>query len=138
MPTTVSGDIRVGTLEELKEQECVVVTGEGRTIAVFYHNDNVYALDNRCPHMGFPLSHGTVKDGILTCHWHHAKFDLAGGCTFDPFADDITSFKVKIQDGSVWVNPTPLEEDRYTHWRRKFDEGLSRISAWSRPRVSSA
>ena len=124
MSTTVSGDIRVGTLEELKEQECVVVTGEGRTIAVFYHNDNVYAVDNRCPHMGFPLSHGTVKDGILTCHWHHAKFDLAGGCTFDPFADDITSFKVKIQDGSVWVNPTPLEEDRYTHWRRKFDEGL--------------
>ena len=46
------------------------------TVALFYHNSKVYAVDNRCPHMGFPLSQGTVKDSILTCHWHHARFDL--------------------------------------------------------------
>jgi nitrite reductase/ring-hydroxylating ferredoxin subunit len=33
--------------------------------------------------MGFPLSKGTVKDSILTCHWHHARFDLNNGGTFD-------------------------------------------------------
>ena len=38
-------------------------------------------LDNRCPHMGFALDRGSVDDGILTCHWHHARFDLASGCT---------------------------------------------------------
>lgn len=43
----------------------------------------VLAVDNRCPHMGFPLDRGTVRDGILTCHWHHARFDLATGGTFD-------------------------------------------------------
>ena len=100
------------------------MTGGGRTIAVFHHNDNVYAVDNRCPHMGFPLNRGTVKDGILTCHWHHAKFDLAGGCTFDPFADDITSFRTEVRDGFVWVDPMPVEEERHAHWLRKLDEGL--------------
>lgn len=37
----------------------------------------MFAVDNRCPHMGFPLDRGTCGDGILTCHWHHASFDLA-------------------------------------------------------------
>ena len=124
MATTVTEEIRVGTLDELREQGCIVVAGGRRTIAVFHHNEDVYAVDNRCPHMGFPLNRGTVKDGILTCHWHHAKFDLAGGCTFDPFADDITSFRVEVRDGLVWVDPTPVEEDRHTHWLRKLDEGL--------------
>jgi hypothetical protein len=49
---------------------------------------------------------------------------VAGGCTFDPFADDVTSFYVEVWDGSVWLDPTPIEEDRNTHWLRKLDEGL--------------
>lgn len=82
--------VRVCTLEELRRERMRVVSPEGRAILVVADDDGqVYALDNRCPHMGFPLHRGTVYDGILTCHWHHAKFDLAGGCTFDPFADDV-------------------------------------------------
>ena len=116
--------VRVGSLDELEEQGSRVVAVEGRTVLVLYDQGSVYALDNRCPHMGFPLNQGTVRDGILTCHWHHAKFDLAGGCTFDPFADDVTSFHVDVRDGDVWLDPTPIEEERETHWLRKLDEGL--------------
>ncbi len=76
MITAVAEDIRVGTLDEVTTQGCTVVTGASRTLAVFYSEGDVFAVDNRFPHMGFPLSCGTVKDGILTCHWHHAKFDL--------------------------------------------------------------
>ena len=74
--------------------------------------------------MGFPLSRGTIRDGILTCHWHHAKFDLSGGCTFDPFADDVTPFYVEIRDGDVWLDPNPIEAERHSHWMRKLGEGL--------------
>ncbi|MGE0688606.1 MAG: Rieske (2Fe-2S) protein, partial [Dehalococcoidia bacterium] len=75
-------------------------------------------------HMGFPLHRGTVSDGILTCHWHHAKFDLAGGCTLDPFADDVPAFPVAVRDGSIFVGLTPVENDRRSHWRGKLREGL--------------
>jgi hypothetical protein len=34
------------------------------------HGERIYAMDNRCPHMGFPLDRGSVKDGILTCRVH--------------------------------------------------------------------
>ncbi len=116
--------VRVASLGELQTAGVKVVSTEGRAIAVFYNDGRPHAVDNRCPHMGFPLSRGTVSDGILTCHWHHAKFDLAGGCTFDPFADDVASFAVDVRDGDVWLDPRPIEEDRGTHWLRKLDEGL--------------
>jgi nitrite reductase/ring-hydroxylating ferredoxin subunit len=69
--------VRAGTLEELKSKGRLLVHGPHRSILVIDEQDRVYALDNRCPHMGFPLDRGSVEDGILTCHWHHARFDLA-------------------------------------------------------------
>ena len=116
--------VEVCSMEQLQRDGFEIVSTSGRTILVLLEQGEVYALDNRCPHMGFPLHRGTVRDGILTCHWHHAKFDLAGGCTFDPFADDVTSFYTEVRDGRVWLDPTPIEEDRLTHWLGKLDEGL--------------
>jgi nitrite reductase/ring-hydroxylating ferredoxin subunit len=115
--------VRVATLDELA-QGPKVVSAEGRAILVLLEQEKVYALDNRCPHMGFPLHRGTVRDGILTCHWHHAKFDLAGGCTLDPFADDAAAFRIEVRDGVVYVDPHPIEKDRRRHWTGKLSEGL--------------
>ena len=116
--------VEVCSFEELEREGHKVISVEGRVVLVLLDQGQVFAVDNRCPHMGFPLHRGTVKDGILTCHWHHAKFELAGGCTFDPFADDVTSFRVEVRDGQVWLDPQPIEEDRLAHWERKLDEGL--------------
>jgi len=84
---------------------CLSMQIQKHTVALFYHNSKVYAVDNRCPHMGFPLSQGTVKDNILTCHWHHARFDLNSGGTFDQWAGDVHSFPVEIRnENEVWVD----------------------------------
>ena len=124
MATSVSGHIRAGTLEQLKQRGCMVVTGGGHAVALFHHDGQVYAVDNRCPHMGFPLDRGSVSDGILTCHWHHARFDLSSGGTFNPFADDVRSFPVSVVDGQVWIDPEPPARDDIRHWRRRLEEGL--------------
>ena len=118
------GAQRICSLAELHVAGCRTVSIAGRTLVVFEHAGRVFAVDNRCPHMGFPLNRGTVKDGILTCHWHHAKFDLASGCTFDPFADDVQTFSASVLDGEVWVDPRPQLEDARPHWLRKLDDGL--------------
>jgi nitrite reductase/ring-hydroxylating ferredoxin subunit len=120
----MTGYIKVGPLDDLRRLGCLVVAGKGHTISVFYHNGQVYAVDNRCPHMGFPLARGTVKDGILTCHWHHARFDLASGGTFDPFADDVDAFPVTMVGDEVWVNPTPPPRDPVHHWSTRLREAL--------------
>ena len=68
--------VRVGTLAELQAEGRMVLRGRHRPVLVVCEQGRLRALDNRCPHMGFPLDRGTVEDGILTCHWHHARFDL--------------------------------------------------------------
>ena len=65
---TPSNDfIRVATLEELKAAGMIVVRGASCPLLVVYNDGKVFALDNRCPHLGFPLHRGSVEDGILTC-----------------------------------------------------------------------
>ena len=116
---------RAGTLEELKAKGRLVVHGSHRPILVIYDRGRVFALDNRCPHMGFPLERGSVEDGILTCHWHHARFDLASGCTFDLWADDVPTCPVEVRDGDVWVKTTFGHADPAAHWRKRLGEGLA-------------
>jgi nitrite reductase/ring-hydroxylating ferredoxin subunit len=113
-----------GSLDELKAKGRLVLHGDHRPILVVYDRGRVLALDNRCPHMGFPLQRGSVEDGILTCHWHHARFDLESGCTFDLWADDVPTFPVELRDGQVWVKTTVTHPDPAAHWRRRLTDGL--------------
>ena len=75
--------------------------------------------------MGFPLEKGTVKNGILTCHWHHARFDLESGGTFDQFADDVRSFPVEIRNGEVWID-VAKHDDPHQHQQERLRVGLER------------
>ncbi|MCZ6680126.1 MAG: Rieske (2Fe-2S) protein [Candidatus Poribacteria bacterium] len=118
--------VYVGSQDQLKTEGHLVATGAGAAsgIVVFYHDGEVYAVDNRCPHMGFPLNLGTIKDGILTCHWHHARFDLKSGCTFDPWADDVQSYPVEVRDGDVWLNPHTNGMNTAERWKCRLREGM--------------
>jgi nitrite reductase/ring-hydroxylating ferredoxin subunit len=114
-----------GSLEELKTKGRLVVHGRHRPILVIYDRGRIFALDNRCPHMGFPLERGSVEDGILTCHWHHARFDLESGCTFDLWADDVPICPVEVRDGDVWVKTTFGHADPAAHWHQRLADGLA-------------
>jgi nitrite reductase/ring-hydroxylating ferredoxin subunit len=127
MDTPTTDFVRAGSLEELKAKGRLVVHGPHRPILVVHDKDRVFALDNRCPHMGFPLDRGSVEDGTLTCHWHHARFDLASGCTFDLWADDVPTFPAEVRDGEVWVRPIFGHPDPAAHWCRRLDDGLAHV-----------
>jgi nitrite reductase/ring-hydroxylating ferredoxin subunit len=116
--------LRVAPLAEVRQKGVIVVRGADRPIAVFVHDGRVSAVDNRCPHLGFPLHRGSVQDGILTCHWHHARFDLSSGCTFDLFADDVPAYDVEVRDGVVYVAALPRQASRHEHYLRRLHEGL--------------
>jgi nitrite reductase/ring-hydroxylating ferredoxin subunit len=117
--------VLAGSLEELKAKGRLVAQGGHRPILVIYDRGRVFALDNRCPHMGFPLERGSVEDGILTCHWHHARFDLESGCTFDLWADDIPICSVEVRNGDVWVTTTFGHPNPAAHWRQRLADGLA-------------
>jgi nitrite reductase/ring-hydroxylating ferredoxin subunit len=96
---------------EAKKRMAIVSVGRRQLVIVGGAEGEIYALDNRCPHEGYPLSKGTV-DGrnVLTCNWHNWKFDLrTGKCLLG--GDDVRVYPLKIEDGAVWVDPSepPLE-----------------------------
>ena len=116
--------VAAGTVEAVRAKGVVLVEGDGVTIAVFADGDRIAAVDNRCPHMGFPLHRGSLDDGILTCHWHHARFDVASGCAFDLFADDVPSYEVRVADGQVLVARRPREHADAAFYGRRLQRGL--------------
>jgi nitrite reductase/ring-hydroxylating ferredoxin subunit len=94
-----------------------------RPVVVFWHDERPYAVEDRCPHLGFPLHRGTVEAGLVTCHWHHARFDLASGCTLDLFADDAHAFGSVIENGrvQVWARQAPDPREAY---EKRLSDGL--------------
>jgi nitrite reductase/ring-hydroxylating ferredoxin subunit len=106
---------------------CLSVQVQKHMITLFHYNSKVYAIDNRCPHMGFPLNRGTIQDGILTCHWHHARFDLTNGGTFDQWAGDLPTFPVQIRNrNEVWVDISQSSVEPNLNHQTLLQNGLKR------------
>ena len=119
----MSGRVTIGTLEDLRRDGCLAGKVGTQPVCVFWSEGAAYALDDRCPHMGFPLHRGSLESGLLTCHWHNARFDVSSGGTLDPWADDVRSYPVEIQDGRVTVLVEP-EGGRTRYLLHRLDEGL--------------
>jgi nitrite reductase/ring-hydroxylating ferredoxin subunit len=113
----------IGTLDELQSKGCLTGKVGSQPVCAFWSDGRPYAVDDRCPHMGFPLHRGSVENGLLTCHWHHARFDLSSGGTLDPFADDVRAHDVEVVEGDVVVVVRP-DPDAVAHHLRRIEEGL--------------
>jgi nitrite reductase/ring-hydroxylating ferredoxin subunit len=115
--------VRAGSLHDLERDGRLLTKVGTMPVLVVWHEGVPYAIEDRCPHLGFPLRQGTIEAGLVTCHWHHARFDLSSGCTLDPWADDAIAFDVRISDGDVLVAARP-ESDPVGRLRRRLQDGL--------------
>jgi len=89
---------------------------EGRQILLIAAGGRVFAIANRCPHEGYPLSEGTLgPDCVLTCNWHNWKFDLASGEALVG-RDPVRTYATEIRDGEICVDladpPAEIQRDR--------------------------
>lgn len=117
------GEVHAGSAADLKRDGQLVTKVGSLPVVVFWNDDTAYAIEDRCPHLGFPLHQGTVENGLVTCHWHHARFDLVSGCTLDLWADDARGFDVELRDGDVFVRARS-GADAVAHLQARLREGL--------------
>ena len=77
-----------------------------RYLAVFLVDGAVRCIDNECPHVGSPLSRGTVADGRVVCPSHGWTFDLTTGalCTVFGERPGVRTYPVEVRDGIVYVD----------------------------------
>jgi nitrite reductase/ring-hydroxylating ferredoxin subunit len=116
-------DVDAGTLAELQDTGRLLTKVGSLPVVVFWHEGRPYAIEDRCPHLGFPLHQGTVESGLVTCHWHHARFDLVSGCTLDLWADDARGFDAFVRDDRVIVRARN-EADPIAHLQTRLRQGL--------------
>ena len=91
-------------LQRLRDAGARTVKLQDKQIAVFMHQGQVHACNNRCPHEGFPLVEGSLDSGcVLTCQWHNWKFDLRSGANLYG-GDALRIYPVQVRGDAVWVN----------------------------------
>lgn len=81
---------------------------DGRTIAIFRSAaDKVFALDDRCPHKGGPLSQGIVFGESVACPLHNWCIDLNSGSAAAPDEGTVERFEAAVVDGEVELAGIP-------------------------------
>lgn len=87
-----------------------VTRAEGMDVAVFRNSeDKVFALLDRCPHKGGPLSQGIVHGESVACPLHNWNIGLDDGCAKSPDEGCVPKFAVKVSDGTVFLNAAELK-----------------------------
>ena len=82
---------------------------QGAEVALFRTaDDRVYALLDRCPHKGGPLSQGIVCGDAVACPLHNWTIGLADGRAKAPDVGATTPFTVKLDGGEVWLDAAEL------------------------------
>ena len=104
---------------------------EGHSIALFQHEDAIYATDNQCPHMGYPLVRGRVRKGVLSCDWHGWSYDMEGGGCFTGGCDDLATFPVEVRNGGIYVDVANGGKKREDAHFLLLKEGLLTTDNWT-------
>lgn len=95
--------IRMGKLADLPVGGVLEKQIMARRVAVFNVTGRLYGIESDCKHMGASLTQGTVRDGIITCKWHHWRYDLETGECFDLQGARLKRYEVKIEHGEIFV-----------------------------------
>lgn len=81
----------------------------GMDVAVFRNSEDlVFALLDRCPHKGGPLSQGIVFGTSVACPLHNWTIGMADGCAQAPDEGCTPKFTVKVEHGVVHLSSTEL------------------------------
>lgn len=103
---------RVARLADVPEGRGLCVRLRGIDVGLFRVDGEIHAMENRCPHAGFPLSEGRLRGAVVICSEHGWDFDVRTG--FRPGNSDgfpIPCFPVRIEGEAVWIDldaPTNL------------------------------
>jgi nitrite reductase (NADH) small subunit len=99
----------VGALTDIPPQGARVVRTVFGCVAVFRSaRDEIFALDDRCPHRGGPLSEGIVHGASVTCPLHNWVFDMATGQAQGADEGSVATYAVRVESGRILLDATRL------------------------------
>lgn len=106
------GFVYVCNAEDIHESRAKIFCIDEERIAVYRHQDKLYAIHNVCKHQGGPLGEGKILDGCITCPWHGYQYLPHNGESPPPFKEKVCTYDVRVIDGKVWLNPKAKENEK--------------------------
>ena len=98
---------KVGSLDELRDEEALAVTVGDLDVAIARAGDELYALQDLCSHAAVALSEGEVADCQIECWLHGSRFDLRSGKpTGLPATEPVATFPVELRGDDIYVDIT--------------------------------
>jgi nitrite reductase/ring-hydroxylating ferredoxin subunit len=99
--------VEVGRLEELPAGRGTTFSVEGKEIAVFNIDGELYAMDDTCLHQGMSLGWGQLDGKIVTCRGHGMRYDVTTGKVVGSAETGLKTYLVKVEDGKILVSAGP-------------------------------
>lgn len=94
----------VARLDDLWSGEMVGICAAGRRILLVHVDGEVSAFEDRCAHLGVPMSDGCLAGGVIACKAHAWKYDARTGAGINPKTVSLRRFPVRIDaEGAIWV-----------------------------------
>src|SRR4051794_27201969 len=90
--------------DELWKGEMRGLVVQGRRVLVVRIEDQVCAYEDRCAHLGLPLSQGKLEHGVITCAAHHYQYDACTGRGVNPERVALRRFPVALAHGDILVD----------------------------------
>ncbi|TBN38331.1 nitrite reductase small subunit NirD [Paracoccus subflavus] len=97
--------VDIGSLDDIPRQGARVVKTAQGCVAVFRTaDDQVFALEDRCPHRGGPLSEGIVHGTSVTCPLHNWVFDLNSGQAQGADKGGVLTYAMQVRQGRILID----------------------------------
>lgn len=99
----------VAKVDEIPSEGGRTFPVDGKLIAIFRVDEQFYAINDLCPHMGASLGEGYIEDGAVTCPWHAWRFCVEDGTWLDnPKASVRTeTYPLKVDGDDILVDTSP-------------------------------
>lgn len=104
------GFVYVGEVNDVKDSRAKIFCVDKERVAVYRHENKLYAVHNVCKHQGGPLGEGKIIDGCITCPWHGYQYLPHNGQSPPPFKEKVNTYDVRVIENKIWLNPTPYPE----------------------------
>ena len=101
-------------LSTLIQKQKLSLIINNRPILLAYTENGVFAIRDKCPHMGSMISTGVLAEGIITCKYHGLPISVETGevtnlqkadfLKLDQYSRSVTKYKTIIQEDSVYID----------------------------------
>ena len=100
----MEGFEEVGQISEVPAGALKIVKVGGIDVMVANLDGKLYAIANKCTHLGGPLGRGKLVGAVVQCPWHGSKFDVKTGAVVGgPAQKPEPTFQVRVEDSAVWI-----------------------------------